>query len=257
MADRKMELSNGECDKTASCNKTNQIESIHLREQEKTHNPLLLNCIKTEDSNKLENIHESRRKRLLPNRYHKHMLLEHMKNYGCDVENLLVAIRNFKVPKEELLKQLNSSVKEAENYVYQECDSLSFQNINLWLEYLKKINAPEHCHYEAGVVLNAIANNENHPNPGEIKGIDLKAVYTFLSNASFGLPQAQLDSISSTFLIEEIENLINEANTEEGDRDICKLIDDLEAQLSSTNPGDPTSSLNPLKFGYNSDIKKM
>lgn len=254
-----MELFKGECDKTANNNKMDQTELIHLREQGKMVNPLQLNCVNektTEDSNKPENIHESR-KRLMPNQYHKHMLLEHMKNYGCDVENLLAAIRNFKVPKEELLKQLNSSVKEAENYVYQECDSLSFQNINLWLEYLKKINVPEHCHYEAGVVLNAIANNENQPNPGEINGIDLKAVYAFLSNASFGLPQAQLDPTSSTFLIEEIENLINEANTEEGDKDICKLIEDLETQLSTTNPGDPTSSLNPLQFGYNSDIKKM
>uniref|UniRef100_A0A1B0B8V4 Uncharacterized protein n=1 Tax=Glossina palpalis gambiensis TaxID=67801 RepID=A0A1B0B8V4_9MUSC len=241
MDDIKIELSNGECDEIANCNTISQTESIHQNKVETIDNPLPANgCIP-----------KSKRKRPLLNQYHKHMVLEHMINYGCDVENLLSAIRNFKVPKEELLRQLNSSIKDAEDYVYQECDSLSFQNITVWLEYLKKIKAPEHCHYELGVVLNAIANNESYPHPAELNGIDLKAIYTFLSNSLFGLPQPRLDSASSAFLIDEFENLINEANTEEGDRDTCDLREQLESCLSATNPDDLPSSLNPFKLCSN------
>uniref|UniRef100_A0A1A9URS3 Uncharacterized protein n=1 Tax=Glossina austeni TaxID=7395 RepID=A0A1A9URS3_GLOAU len=251
MSDIKIELGNGECDEIANCNAINQTESSEKNKAKAVDTRLPSND-KNEKNSKAPikggSIPKSKRKRPLLNQYHKHMVLEHMINCGCDVENLLSAIRNFKVPKEELLRQLNSSVKEAEDYVYQECDSLSFQNITVWLEYLKKIKAPEHCHYELGVVLNAIANNESYPNPAEINGIDLKAIYTFLSNSLFGLPQPRLDSASSAFLIDEFENLINEANTEGGDRDTCELREQLQSRLSAANPDDRPSSLNPFKL---------
>uniref|UniRef100_A0A1A9W3D9 Uncharacterized protein n=1 Tax=Glossina brevipalpis TaxID=37001 RepID=A0A1A9W3D9_9MUSC len=258
MATVKIELGNGECNKIANCNKINQVESNHEYKQERIEDSSELNNKNEEKPNtshKTRSISKAKRKRPGLNQYHKQTLLQHMINNGCDAENLLSVISNFKVPKEEILKQLNISVKEAEDHVYQQCDSLSFQNINAWLEYLKKINAPKHCHYESGVMLNAIANNENHPSPAELNGIDLKSIYTFLSNAFFGLPQPQLDSTSCAFLIEEFESLINEANTEQGDKDTCDLRDELQTSLSTINPDDLMSSLNPLNL--HSDIGKL
>lgn len=75
-----------------------------------------------------------------------------------------------------ILEYFNQAAQEAQHYVYQECDSLSFNNITDWLKYFQATGISEQCNYEPAIVMNAIANNEYHPDPSTIEGINLKYV---------------------------------------------------------------------------------
>lgn len=62
----------------------------------------------------------------------------------------------------------------AQANVHEECESLSFTNIESWLKVFKNWNLPELCLYEPALVINAIANNEEFPEPDQLDGLNLK-----------------------------------------------------------------------------------
>lgn len=62
----------------------------------------------------------------------------------------------------------------AQENVHEECDSLSFSNIESWLKVFKNWNLPGLCLYEPALVINAISNNEDFPAPEELDGVDLR-----------------------------------------------------------------------------------
>ncbi|KAH8338266.1 hypothetical protein KR067_005633 [Drosophila pandora] len=97
------------------------------------------------------------------------------------------------------------SCPEAEDTVKLECDSVSLNNITEWLELLKSTKLSDLCEFEAAAVVNFIIQNEKHPKPKKLNGIDLKQAYKFLDNALMGLPQKDLSDATKAFLSKEIE----------------------------------------------------
>lgn len=65
-------------------------------------------------------------------------------------------------------------IRDAQQYVYQECDSLCFGNISEWLEVFKTMKVPENSFYEPAIIVNAIVNNEKLPDPKDVGGVNLK-----------------------------------------------------------------------------------
>ncbi|XP_067644498.1 uncharacterized protein [Eurosta solidaginis] len=106
--------------------------------------------------------------------YMKHKILKHMEEHGCSSQSVEDVIKASKFDKESILRYMNERAQLAQKHVSEECNSLCFKNIEKWLEYFQKRNLPESCLYEPALVINAIANNEDMPDPNELEGIDLK-----------------------------------------------------------------------------------
>ncbi|XP_073838440.1 uncharacterized protein [Musca autumnalis] len=147
----------------------------------------------------------------------------------------------------ELSELITQSAKEAEEYVYQECDSLCFSNITKWLQVFKNIDVPNNSFYEPAIIMNAIVNNEQLPASDDLGGVDLKAIYSFLCNALMGLPQPTLDPISSKFLASEFEALIEEVNTEDADQQTIVMKRKIQHSLGKSLQYVP-ESLDPLRL---------
>ncbi|XP_018788914.1 PREDICTED: uncharacterized protein LOC108968968 [Bactrocera latifrons] len=160
--------------------------------------------------------------------YMKKKVLNHLLENGCSSHSVDEVIAASKFNKNSVLEYMNQRIQMAQENVHEECDSLSFSNIESWLQVFKKWNLPELCLYEPALVINAIANNEDLPEPKELDGVDLKSVYKFLGNALMGLPQPNLDAKSAEFLAKEFEILVGEANTEVGDSETGRINQKLE-----------------------------
>ncbi|XP_034656749.1 uncharacterized protein LOC117894021 [Drosophila subobscura] len=146
----------------------------------------------------------------------KQRVLKYLEKTGFSRENLKRATEGEK-DAEAIIEYMVKSCEEAEAKVERECDSLSLNNINQWLELMKSTQLSERCEYEAAAVVNSILLNERQPLPAKMNGIDLKAAYKFLGNALMGQPQEQMSEATKAFLSREIELLIAEANTDESD----------------------------------------
>ncbi|KAM7354922.1 uncharacterized protein ACRADG_001218 isoform 2-T2 [Cochliomyia hominivorax] len=173
---------------------------------------------------------------------------------GWSPKTMLKYANIYNLNVKEINEYFDQTAKEAQINVYQECDSLSFGNITEWLKYFQAVGISQQCNYEPAIVINAIANNEYHPEPSTIKGINLKEIYTFISNALMGLPQQQLDEASATFLSKEFQNLINEANTDEADNDVRDMKQKIEHSLHDTK-NQKSYNLDPLNT-YTKELEK-
>ncbi|XP_013113963.2 uncharacterized protein LOC106091835 [Stomoxys calcitrans] len=140
---------------------------------------------------------------------------------------------------------LIQQAREAQQYVYQECDSLCFGNINAWLETFKEMNVPANSFYEPAIIMNAIVNNEMLPRPEELGGVNLKQIYSFLCNGLMGLPQPAMDLTSAKFLAKEFETLIDEANSELADSQTLYMKQKIRQKFSKKVKATP-SSMDPL-----------
>ncbi|XP_050332854.1 uncharacterized protein LOC126761021 [Bactrocera neohumeralis] len=182
--------------------------------------------------------------------YMKKKVLNHLVENGCSSHSVDEVIAASKFNKNSVLEYMNQRIQMAQENVHEECDSLSFSNMESWLKLFKKWNLPELCVYEPALVINAIANNEDIPEPKELDGVDLKAVYKFLGNALMGLPQPNLDAKSAEFLANEFEILVGEANTEVGDSETGRINQKLQSykELPFCAQNEK-SSIDPLCLG--------
>ncbi|XP_039963909.1 uncharacterized protein LOC120776904 [Bactrocera tryoni] len=182
--------------------------------------------------------------------YMKKKVLNHLVENGCSSRSVDEVIAASKFNKNSVLEYMNQRIQMAQENVHEECDSLSFSNMESWLKLFKKWNLPELCVYEPALVINAIANNEDFPEPKELDGVDLKAVYKFLGNALMGLPQPNLDAKSAEFLANEFEILVGEANTEGGDSETGRINQKLQSykELPFCAQNEK-SSIDPLCLG--------
>ncbi|XP_022217634.2 uncharacterized protein LOC111070900 [Drosophila obscura] len=146
----------------------------------------------------------------------KQRVLNYLEKKGFSRENLKRATENGKNC-EAIIEYMVSSCENAEAKVEHECDSVSLNNINQWLELMKATQLSGRCEYEAAAVLNSILRNERRPSAANMNGIDLTGAYKFLSNALMGQPQEKMSDTTKAFLSREIELLIAEANTDESD----------------------------------------
>ncbi|XP_002025407.2 uncharacterized protein LOC6600242 isoform X1 [Drosophila persimilis] len=146
----------------------------------------------------------------------KQRVLKFLEKKGFSPENLKMATENVKNA-EAIIEYMANSCEDAEAKVKHECESLSFNNINQWLELMKTTQLSGRCEYEAAAVVNSILRNERLPSEEDMNGIDLTAAYKFLSNALMGKPQEKMSDTTKAFLSREVEQLIAEANTDESD----------------------------------------
>uniref|UniRef100_W8BT02 Uncharacterized protein n=3 Tax=Ceratitis capitata TaxID=7213 RepID=W8BT02_CERCA len=160
--------------------------------------------------------------------YMKKKILNHLEENGCSKKEVEKVIESSKFNKDAVLEYMNQRIQMAQMNVHEECQSLSFTNIESWLELFKKWRLQDFCLYEQAMVINSIANNEDLPPPEELEGVDLKSVYRFIGNALLGLPQPKLDARSAEFLANEFELLVGEANTEAGDKDTLRIREQLK-----------------------------
>ncbi|KAH8302336.1 hypothetical protein KR044_005240 [Drosophila immigrans] len=195
----------------------------------------------------------------------KKTVLEFLKQNGCTRENLETVARARRHDTQKIIGRhkncicfsinlfkfatdfICQSYENAEQAVNQECDSVSLNNINQWLELMKKTELSTLCEYEAAAVLNAIRTNEPQPEPEQLNGINIRQAYAFLENALTGQPQKKLSEATETFLSREIELLIAEANTEESDklaRDMGQSLCDRQEYNYAAEPH--RCSLDPL-----------
>ncbi|XP_065360590.1 uncharacterized protein LOC135954370 isoform X2 [Calliphora vicina] len=182
--------------------------------------------------------------------YLKKRFLETFHREGCTPQVVAGYAKGYNINVEEVNEFFDAAAKEAQQYVYQECDSLSFSNITEWLNYFQASGVSSQCNYESALVMNAIANNEYHPEPEAMLGVNFKAIYKFLSNALMGRPQTPLDEASAKFLSNEFQNLINEANTDEADDDVRNMKRKIEYSLSFNNTNHRFYNLDPLNTDH-------
>ncbi|XP_060652028.1 uncharacterized protein LOC132788563 [Drosophila nasuta] len=161
--------------------------------------------------------------------YTKKTVLEFLQQNGCTHANLETVARARRGNTQKIIDFFCQSYANAEQDVNQDCNSVSLNNINHWLELLNKSELSNICEYESAAVLNAIRRNEPQPEPEQLEGIDMSEAYTFLENALTGQPQKKLSEATEKFMAREIELLIAEANTEESD----SLARDIGQQLST------------------------
>ncbi|KAH8408307.1 hypothetical protein KR215_002003 [Drosophila sulfurigaster] len=161
--------------------------------------------------------------------YTKRTVLEFLQQNGCTHANLETVARARRGNTQKIIDFFCQSYANAEQAVNQDCNSVSLNNINHWLELLNKSELSNICEYESAAVLNAIRRNEPQPEPEQLEGIDMRQAYTFLENALTGQPQKKLSEATEKFMAREIELLIAEANTEESD----SLARDIGQQLST------------------------
>ncbi|KNC34678.1 hypothetical protein FF38_09147, partial [Lucilia cuprina] len=95
--------------------------------------------------------------------YVKNKFIEAFQQEGCTPSTVEKYANTYNVKVETVNKYFGEVAKEAQNNVYQECDSLSFSNISEWLKYFETTGVSRECNYEPAVIMNAIANNEYHP----------------------------------------------------------------------------------------------
>uniref|UniRef100_A0A034WEG5 Uncharacterized protein n=1 Tax=Bactrocera dorsalis TaxID=27457 RepID=A0A034WEG5_BACDO len=209
----------------------------------------------TEPQNSDQSLEKTRKKRASTEKIHvygymKKKVLNHLMENGCSSKSVDEVIAASKFNKNSVLEYMNQRIQMAQKNVHEECDSLSFSNIESWLNVFKEWNLPELCLYEPALVINAIANNEEFPEPKDLDGVDLKSVYKFLGNALMGLPQPNLDAKSAEFLANEFEILVGEANTEVGNSETGRINQKLESYkelpFSAQNE---KSSIDPLCLG--------
>ncbi|XP_028896582.1 uncharacterized protein LOC105212919 [Zeugodacus cucurbitae] len=182
--------------------------------------------------------------------YMKKKVLTHLEENGCSSKNVDEVIAASKFNKTSVLEYMNQRIQMAQMNVHEECDSLSFANIESWLEVFKKWNLPELCLYEPALVINAIANNEDFPEPEQLDGVNLKSVYKFLGNALMGLPQPKLDAKSAEFLANEFNILVGEANTVNGDSETIRINNQLQSYVELPFcTQNEKSSIDPLCLG--------
>ncbi|KAH8369982.1 hypothetical protein KR093_001764 [Drosophila rubida] len=141
----------------------------------------------------------------------KKTVLEFLKENGCTCDNLETVARARRHDTQKIIDFICQSYENAEQAVNQDCDSVSFNNINQWLELVKNSDLSTICQYEAAAVLNAIRHNEPQSEPEQLGGINMRQAYTFLENALTGQPQKKLDEATEAFVSREIEvsKLIN------------------------------------------------
>ncbi|XP_075164244.1 uncharacterized protein LOC142236845 [Haematobia irritans] len=163
-----------------------------------------------------------------------------------------------KIP-EEYVKRYENHIRQtiagSQQYVYQECESLCFENISAWLNFFKEMNVPANSYYESAIVVNSIVKTDKFPKPDDLGGVNLKAVYSFICNALQGLPQSPLDRISAKFLAKEFETLIDEANTENGDAHTLQMREKLIETLPRIRNTIP-NSLDPLWITENTVVQE-
>lgn len=182
--------------------------------------------------------------------YMKKKVLSHLEENGCSSKNVDEVIAASKFNKASVLEYMNQRIQMAQANVHEECESLSFTNIESWLKVFKNWNLPELCLYEPALVINAIANNEEFPEPDQLDGLNLKSVYKFLGNALMGLPQPKLNAKSAEFLANEFEILVSEANTEIGDSETGRINNQIQIYMELPFcTQNEKSSIDPLCLG--------
>ncbi|XP_030386073.1 uncharacterized protein LOC115632921 [Scaptodrosophila lebanonensis] len=156
-------------------------------------------------------------------KYKKKRVLNYLQEYGCTRDALDAIANSRRSDYNRIVDYVRNTASDAEARVAQECDSTSLANTNQWLELLKKADLAPHCQYEAATIMNAIVRNEPQPQPAELNGINMDEVYRFLENALTGQPQNLLKEASQKFLCQEIQLLINEANSEYGEQMVKEM----------------------------------
>nr|XP_014093321.1 uncharacterized protein LOC106619652 isoform X1 [Bactrocera oleae]XP_036219982.1 uncharacterized protein LOC106619652 isoform X1 [Bactrocera oleae] len=209
----------------------------------------------TEPENSDQRLEKAGKKRVSAEKTHvygymKKKVLSHLEENGCASKNVDDVIAASKFNKSSVLEYMNQRMQMAQENVHEECDSLSFSNIESWLKVFKNWNLPGLCLYEPALVINAISNNEDFPAPEELDGVDLRSVYKFLGCALMGLPQPKLDAKSAEFLANEFEILVGEANTEVGDSETGRINQKLETYVELPfSAQNEKSSIDPLCLG--------
>ncbi|EDW73185.1 uncharacterized protein Dwil_GK17415 [Drosophila willistoni] len=154
----------------------------------------------------------------------KRRVLTQLEKFGTTPHTLKIAAAHRRGDNtNSIIDYIISSANKAEECVDQECNSVSLNNINQWLELMKNMELTQFCEHEAGVVMNAIVRNEPQSKPEELNGINMTEVYKFLENALIGQPQKALSEPSQSFLFREIALLIAEANSDQSDVEARKM----------------------------------
>lgn len=98
------------------------------------------------------------------------------------------------------------TASETENSYAKETSSDYFKNANKLVKdmHTHHDEKPE-CAHDVALVLKTIANTEEHPDPDEIGGIDLKALYSTLSLLAMGYPVEELNDLTHLFLAECVD----------------------------------------------------
>ncbi|XP_037941061.1 uncharacterized protein LOC119674008 [Teleopsis dalmanni] len=176
-------------------------------------------------------------------------ILQYLKEHGTTMKTVRDVIAKFKLPESLVLEYVKQQMQIGQRKAAEECKNESFINANLWIKTYENYQVSSHTDFELAYLYNNIADTEEHPDPAELDGIDLKKAYKFLANALEGNPQIPPDGPTSEFLKQQLKKLEETSVEEEAQTQTnnIKLMLGNKHQQEGTNKRSKIS-LDPLNY---------